>query len=452
MAENEFPNPQITEPEMPSPLDVTPAAQLHALEAEMGPDAPKGRKAAATFVFMTVALDMLALGMIAPVLPTLLESFMRGTTSDIAAQAANMIFIFGTMFAGIQFVFSPVLGSLSDRYGRRPIILLSNFGLGCDYFVMALAPTLPWLFLGRVISGFTASSVPTAMAYMADVTPKEKRAGAFGMLSAAFAIGFVLGPAMGGVLGNHDPRYPFWVAGCLSLINGMYGLFVLPESLPKERRSAFSWQRANPVGSLQLFRSVKGVLPLAGLLLLGYIAQQSLMNTYALYAGFRFDWSPRSIGLSLGLVGICAGLYGGFLVKRVVARWGERVAMLIGYCGGAIGFSILGLASVGWAFLLAIPMMNMMSLAWPSAQALMSRNIPADRQGQLQGAINSLRGIAGLIGPFLFTWLFEKSVSPAKIFPLPGTLFLVAAGLLIVALLLTATVLSAGRKEAAVAA
>ena len=221
-----------------SPLGAEPEL-VRGVDGELGqPEAPEGRRAAATFIFLTVTLDMLALGMIAPVLPRLIEGFLHGDTS----QAARMLGLFGTVFAGIQFVFSPVLGSLSDRYGRRPVVLLSNFGLGLDYIVMALAPALGWLFVGRIVSGLTASSVPTAMAYMTDVTPHEKRAAAFGMLGAAFGMGFVLGPALGGLLGGISPRLPFWVAGGFSLVNGMYGLFVLPESLKKENRSPFSWK------------------------------------------------------------------------------------------------------------------------------------------------------------------------------------------------------------------
>ena len=234
--------------------------QLVTADTAFPPEQPSGRRAAAAFIFLTVTLDMLALGMIAPVLPRLIESFLNGDTSS----AAKMLGLFGTTFAAMQFFFSPILGSLSDRFGRRPVVLLSNFGLGFDYILMAWAPALGWLFLGRVISGLTASSIPTAMAYMADVTPRERRAAAFGMLNAAFGVGFVLGPAVGGLLGNINPRLPFWAAGGLSLINGMYGLFVLPESLSKENRTPFSWARANPVGSLTLIRHGNMIASLSG--------------------------------------------------------------------------------------------------------------------------------------------------------------------------------------------
>ncbi len=338
-APEDQPNPLLTEPEI-----------VVAPEAEGG-DTPGGpRRAAATFIFFTVALDMLALGMIAPVLPRLIASFMNGN----AVSAAQMLGIFGTVFAVMQFFFSPVLGSLSDRFGRRPVVLLSNFGLGLDYMLMAWAPTLRWLFLGRVISGLTASSVPTAMAYMADVTPWKKRAAAFGMLNAAFGIGFVVGPALGGLLGNVNPRLPFWVAGGLSMVNGLYGLLILPESLSLEHRSPFRWKRANPVGSVAMLNRRKSLLGLAALLLLGYIAQQSLMNVYVIYADYRYHWTDRTVGLSLAVIGIFTGIYGGFLIKRVVARVGERRSIFLGLLCGSRASPCLGFQrrarSSGWRF------------------------------------------------------------------------------------------------------
>jgi len=323
-------NPLLAEPEFVTPIDGT----------ALTPAPTKGRRAAAAFIFFTVMLDMLALGMIAPVLPRLIESFLHGNT----ANAAQMLGLFGTVFASMQFFCSPILGSLSDRFGRRPIILLSNFGLGFDYLLMAWAPVLGWLFVGRVISGFTSSSIPAAMAYIADVTPRERRAAAFGMLSAAFGLGFVLGPAVGGLLGTINPRLPFLVAGALSLINGLYGIFVLPESLSLHNRSPFSWSRANPVGSLSLLRH-GSMLPIAGLLLLGYVAQQSLMNVYVIYADYRYHWTDRTVGFSLAAIGIFSAIYGALLVKPTVAKLGERGAVTLGLIGGAIGYSMFGLSS-----------------------------------------------------------------------------------------------------------
>ena len=409
-------NPTSIEPVYVEPVD----------EAGRRPqEEPKVRTAAATFIFFTVALDMLALGMIAPVLPRLIEGFLHGD----ASHAARMLGLFGTVFAAIQFVFSPLLGSLSDRYGRRPVVLLSNFGLGLDYVVMALAPALGWLFVGRIVSGLTASSVPTAMAYMTDVTPHEKRAGAFGMLGAAFGMGFVLGPALGGILGSVNPRLPFWVAGGLSLINGMYGLFVLPESLSEEHRTPFSWRRANPVGSIRLLGRNTILLGMAAVLVLGYLAQQSLMNVYVIYCDYRYHWTDRTVGISLGVVGLFSGLYGALLVKRIVKWIGERKAMTFGLVGGALGWVMMATSTHGALMWAGIPFLNLMSVVWPSAQSVMSREVGPSEQGQLQGAVNSVRGIAAMLGPGLFTYIFSRTYANA-----PGTAFYVAAGILLLSL------------------
>jgi DHA1 family tetracycline resistance protein-like MFS transporter len=419
---DDLPNPILSEPEVLEETGESAPVGVH-----VAPD----RRAAATFIFLTVTLDMLALGMIAPVLPRLIEGFLHGDASS----AAKMLGLFGTIFAGMQFFFSPIVGAMSDKYGRRPVVLLSNFGMGLDYFVMALAPTLPWLFLGRVVSGLTASSIPTAMAYMADVTPQEKRAAAFGMLNAAFGIGFVVGPALGGVLGNVNPRLPFWVAAALSLANGMYGLFVLPESLkPEMRKPKIDWSRANPIGSLALFGRMKGMLPLAGLLLMGYVAQQSLMNVYVIYAGVRYGWTVRTVGISLAVVGVFQGIYGVFLVKPMVKWLGERKAIVVGYLGGALGYWMFGYTKTGLLLFLGIPALNLMAVAWPSAQSMMSRPTSPQEQGLLQGAINSLRGVAGLVGPEMFTWVFSLSIGAKPLLPTAGSPFYLASGLLLVGL------------------
>jgi DHA1 family tetracycline resistance protein-like MFS transporter len=331
----------------------------------------------------------------------------------------------------MQFFFSPVLGSLSDRFGRRPVVLLSNFGLGLDYLLMAWAPALGWLFLGRIVSGLTASSIPTGMAYMTDVTPPEKRASAFGLLGAAFSMGFILGPAAGGILGSVNPRLPFLVAGALSLVNGLYGLFVLPESLPRKHRSPFSWKRANPVGSLRLLKENKILLGLAAVLVLGYLAQQSLMNVYVLYCDYRYGWSDRAVGLSLALVGVVSGIYSGGLVKPIVKRIGERSALTLGLIGGSIGYLMIGLSKTGILMLFGIPVLNLMSVAWPSAQSIMSRQVSPSEQGQMQGAIQSLRGLAGIFGPIMFTWVFSQSYGPAAPIHLPGAAFFLASTLLL---------------------
>jgi DHA1 family tetracycline resistance protein-like MFS transporter len=393
------------------------------------------RRAALAFIFITIVLDMLAVGMIIPVLPKLVATFLGGDT----AKAARIYGIFATVWALMQFVFSPLLGTMSDRFGRRPIVLLSNFGLGLDYILMARAPTLSWLFLGRVISGITAASVTAANAYIADVTPEEKRAKAFGMLGAAFGLGFIVGPAVGGLLGNISPRLPFWVAAALSLVNAMYGLFVLPESLTVDKRAPFSWKRANPVGSLKLLRSHHELFGLAGVTFLCTLAHESLPSTFVYYADYRYHWTPLTIGFVLATVGICFGLVQGALVGRIVGSLGERGALILGLLFGTIGFAIYGLAAYGWIFWLGIPVMSLWGLSGPAAQGLMSRRVSPSEQGQLQGAISSLRGISGMLGPGLFTVTFATFIGPLRNWHFPGSSFLLASVLLFAAMLTVAS-------------
>jgi len=369
---------------------------------------------------------MLAIGIIIPVLPKLVVDFVGGD----AAEGARIYGLFGTVWALMQFVFSPVQGALSDRFGRRPVILISNFGLGLDYIVMALAPSLSWLFLGRVISGITAASISTSYAYVADVTPAETRAARFGLLGAAFGIGFVLGPALGGLTGAVDPRLPFWIAAGLSLTNALYGLLVLPESLPPERRAPFAWRRANPVGALALLRSQAALIGLAMVNFLGNLAHAALPSVGVLYMMYRYGWGERTVGLTMAGVGVAAIVVQGGVIGPAVKRFGERRALVAGLGFGAAGFAVFGLAPTGAVFWLGIPLMALWGLANPSAQGLMSRRIGPREQGQLQGANASLMGVANLIGPGLFTLTFAFAIDTAKDWGLPGAPYLVAAVLL----------------------
>jgi DHA1 family tetracycline resistance protein-like MFS transporter len=412
------------------------------------PELPGKRRAAVAFIFVTIALDMLAMGMIAPVLPRLITDFLGGNEP----RAASIFGLFGTVWAVMQFFFAPLFGSLSDRFGRRPIILLSNFGLGLDYLVMALAPTVGWLFVGRVISGVTSASIPTAMAYITDVTPQKSRSEAFGMVSAAFGLGFVLGPALGGILGNVNPRLPFWVAGAMSLVNAMYGLFVLPESLPVGKRGIFSWKRANPVGSLALLRRHRELLGLAGVLFLSYLTQQSLQNAWVLYLDYRFQWTNRSVGLSLALVGVCSAFVGAVLMRPILRKIGERNSLLTGIGIGWIGFAIYGIARTGTEFLAGIPVMSLWGLAGPAAQGLMTRHVQPNEQGQLQGAVQCIRGMTALIGPSLFTGVFAAAIRPGNPWHFPGAPFALAAVILLAALPLGLLVTRKEQPEPATAA
>jgi DHA1 family tetracycline resistance protein-like MFS transporter len=387
------------------------------------------RRGALAFIFVTVVLDILALGVIIPVLPKLVMSFLEGDT----VRTAQVYGVFGTVFAAMQFLCSPLLGALSDRFGRRRVILLSNFGLGFDYILMALAPSLGWLFIGRVISGITAASITTAGAYIADVTTPEKRAAGFGMIGAAFGLGFVLGPALGGLLADADPRLPFWVAAGLSLANALYGLFVLPESLPPERRSRFSWRQANPVGSLRLLRSHRELLGLTAVNFFGFLAHEVLPSVFVLYTIYRYGWDQRTIGLSLAGIGVCAAIVQGGFVQLAVTRFGERRVMLGGLLFGAAGFATYGLADTSAIFWVGIPVMSLWGLAAPATQGLMTRHVAPSEQGQLQGAQSALRGISGMIGPGLFTLTFAMFVGGLRDWRLPGAAFLLAALLLVTA-------------------
>lgn len=384
---------------------------------------PAPRPAAIAFIFVTVVLDVVAMGIIIPVLPKLVENFMHGDT----AHAAAIYGVFGTVWAAMQFVCSPFIGVLSDRFGRRPVILLANFGLGLDYIVMALAPTVGWLFVGRVISGITGATWTTAGAYIADVTPQEKRASGFGLLGAAFGLGFVLGPALGGVLGAVDPRLPFWVAAGLTLVNALYGLIVLPESLPPERRKAFAWKRANPVGSLVLLRSHHELFGLSAVHFIYFTAHNVMPSVFVLYAGFRYGWDARAVGLTLAFVGICTMIVQGALVKPVVARLGARRALLAGLACGVVSFSIWGLAPAGLLGLIAVPFGSLMGLYGPAAQSLMSQRVDPSEQGQLQGALSSIMGITGMIAPPLFTQTFAFFIGAGSDQHLPGAPMLLAA-------------------------
>src|ERR1700685_3017196 len=327
-----------------TPVLVTPVAQ---------PGGAGHGRAAFAFIFVTVALDMVALGIIIPVLPRLIVQFEHGDMAKAAMQTGVCAFV----WAAMQFVFAPVMGALSDRFGRRPVVLLSNFGLGCDYILMALAPTLGWLFLGRVISGITAASFPTANAYIADVTPEDKRAAKFGMLGAAFGLGFIVGPALGGVLGGMGLRYPFWAAAGLSLANAAYGFFILPESLAKERRADFSLRKANPLGSLKLLRSHPELFGLAAAMFLYYNAHEALPSMFVLYTTYRYHWGAQLTGWVLAGVGVGSRVLSAALISLAIKKLGDLRTMLTGMLCGIAGFAIFAAAPSSAIFIAGVPLM-----------------------------------------------------------------------------------------------
>jgi DHA1 family tetracycline resistance protein-like MFS transporter len=388
-------------------------------------------KAAIGFIMVTVTLDLLAMSVIVPVLPKLVLSMEGGGM----VTTAHVLGVFGTTWALMQFVFSPVQGALSDSFGRRPVVLLSNFGLGINYILMAVAPGIGLLFVGRVISGICAASFSTANAYIADITPAEQRAGRYGLISLAFGFGFVIGPALGGALGSIDPRLPFWVSGALSLINGLFGLFILPESLPADRRVAFSLKRANPLGSLALLRSRPGLLGLAAILFLYALAQNALPVITVLYTTYRYQWGTASVGYMLAGFGVASAIVGGGLTGRVVKRLGERAALLVGLCFGVLGFAVMGAARTGAIFLVGIPILALESFASPALTGLMSREVGSSDQGQLAGANSSIMAIASLLGPTIYTGSFAYAAAAPANTTVAGAPFLIAAALVACGLL-----------------
>ena len=378
---------------------------------------------AIAFILVTAALDIMAMGIVIPVLPQLIEEF---AGSDEAAGWWNGVMV--ALWAGAQFLCSPAIGSLSDRFGRRPTILISAAGLAIDWVLMALAPGLWWLAVGRIAGGITSSSFTAVYAYMADITPPEDRARAYGLIGAAFSAGFIAGPLLGGVLGAFGPRVPFWVAAGLSAAAFLYGLVILPESLPAERRMAFSWRRANPFGAIRLLGSHPELTGLATVNFLLYFAHHVFSTVFVLYAGDRYGWSSSEIGLLLALAGLLDMGVQGVLVGPVAKRLGDRPTLVLGLGGGAVGLTAMGLAPDGLTFTLALLPNALWGLAMPTLQSLMTRRVSEREQGQLQGANNSVASIAGIVSPLFFGWVYSLSVGPA-----PGLSFLMAAGVMVVA-------------------
>jgi MFS transporter, DHA1 family, tetracycline resistance protein len=394
---------------------------------------PKGRKAAFAFVFVVSLINAVSFGIMIPVLPNLIKQFTGGDT----AAASEWNVLFAVVWGATQFVCGPILGLLSDRVGRRPVLLISLFGLGIDFLFMAFAPTLMWLFVGRVLNGATAASFATANAYVADVTAPEQRAKAFGWLMSALSAGFLVGPALGGFLGEVDLRLPFMVAAGLTLANTLYGVFVLPESLPPERRTkSFDLSRANPLGSLRLLRAHPDLLGLAGIGFLYQLAHTVLPTIFVLYTGYRYGWTAGTMGLAMMGSAALSMAVQAALVGPAVARVGERGALIAGAACGAAGFAIFALAPTGWTYLLGMPVFALMGLLQPGLMGLMSRKVAPTEQGQLQGANQSLQGLASMAGPALFGLTFAWSIRHEASLHAPGLAIGLAAVLLALALVM----------------
>ena len=389
------------------------------------------RKHALAFIAVTLLLDTIGFGLIMPVYPRLLVEL----TGESVSRAAIYGGWLGFVFAAMQFVFAPILGNLSDRYGRRRVILFAVGALGIDYIITGFAPTLAWLFVGRAIAGAAGASFTPAFAYVADISPPEKRSQNFGVVSAAFGIGFIIGPAIGGLLGTLGPRAPFFAAATLSLINFSYGFFVLPESLPPERRRAFEWRRANPLGTLGQMKKHPVVLGLLSALFLWSLGNQVMPSTWAFYTKLRFGWSEAMIGASLAAVGVVMVSSQALVMRLVVPRLGERRAAMIGIVSGTIGYFGFGLATAGWMMFALLATWFFAAIVMPATNSLMSHRIKPDAQGELQGAVASLFALSAIIGPPFLTHLFSRFSAPDSSVYLPGAAFF-AAGILAIGSLL----------------
>lgn len=396
------------------------------------PQAGRHRPAAFAFVFITVVLDMLAIGLIVPVLPNLVAEMVGGAVSD----AAIWIGVFSAGWATMQFLFMPLLGAWSDAHGRKGVFLFSNFGQALACAATALAPNLAILALSRLLSGAVSASVSTAYAYVADILPPEQRAARFGQLGAAFGAGFVLGPALGGQLAAIDIHLPFWVAAVLAALNGVYGLMVLPESLPPERRVPFRLTRANPLASFTFLRENRSLRGLAVIKALVDLAHTSLPATFVLYGLYRYGWGADVTGLTLTLVGVMSMVVQGLLLGRIIRQIGERRGLIAGLCANLAAFLGYGLAPEGWMFWLVIPVASFGGLVVPAVQSLLTRRVEPTEQGRLQGALGAVQALMGIVGPLLFSHVFAFFIAPGLPVPVPGAALFLSAALTALALTL----------------
>lgn len=385
-------------------------------------------KAALIFIFITMLIDVIGIGIIVPVIPKIIEKLIGGNLSQAAMYGGWLMFSYSVM----QFIFSPVLGGLSDQYGRRPIILFSLFGFGIDYIFLGFAPTITWLFIGRLIAGITGASFTTAGAYIADVSPPEKRAQNFGLIGAAFGLGFILGPVIGGLLSVYGERVPFFAAAGLSLLNWLYGYFVLPESLKPENRRPFDWKRANPIGSLLHLKKYPIILGLLIPLILIYVASYSTQSTWTYYVMEKFKWDETWVGYSLGFVGVMSAIVQGGLTRTLIPKLGVNRAVFFGLGFAIVGYFLYGIANQGWQMFAFTVVGSLGGLAMPALQAIMSNEVPANEQGELRGALTSLMSFTAIIGPVIMTALFGYFTSASAPIYLPGAPMYLAAILTII--------------------
>jgi DHA1 family tetracycline resistance protein-like MFS transporter len=390
-------------------------------------------KAAMRFIFVTLLIDVIGFGIIIPVFPKLIEQLIHGGISEASKWGGWLTFAYAFM----QFLFAPVLGNLSDKYGRRPVLLFSLAGFGVDYIFLSIAPTIGWLFVGRVIAGITGASFTTAAAYIGDISTDENRAQNFGMIGAAFGLGFIIGPILGGVLGEYGARLPFIVAACLALINALYGYFVLPESLSKENRRPFNWKRANPLGSLMQLKKYPSMGGLIGALVLVYIAAHAVQSTWTFINIEKFHWSEAMIGYSLGMVGLLVAIVQGGLIRFINPKLGNKRSVYIGLTLYALGLLLFAFASQTWMMFAFLVPYCLGGIAGPALQSIISGEVPSNEQGELQGALTSLMSATSIVGPLLMTHLFAFFTNPDAPVRFAGAPFLLGAVLMLLSAILS---------------
>jgi len=390
------------------------------------------RPAALRFIFVTLLIDVTGFGIIIPVVPDLITELIHGNLSQASTYGGFLMF----SYAAMQFLFAPVLGNLSDRYGRRPVLLFSLFGFGVDYLFTAFAPNIWWLFIGRIVAGITGASMTTAMAYIADVTPPEKRAQNFGLVGAAFGLGFIIGPVIGGLLGSYGSRVPFFLAAGLTFINWLYGYFILPESLSKENRRPFEWKRANPVGSLLQIKKYPALMGLIGSFVLIYIAAHAIQSTWTYYNMEKFHWHKKEVGISLGVLGAMVAFVQGVLIKKVVPKLGQAKSVYTGLAIYSIGMLLFGLATQGWMMYAISVIYCLGGIAGPALQGIISSQVPANEQGELQGGLTSLVSVTTIVGPPFMTGLFSYFTGNSAPIHFPGAPFIVGAVMIMISALL----------------
>ena len=384
---------------------------------------PGKKNAALGFIFVTLLIDVIGFGIIIPVFPQLISELKGISIAESAEYGGWLVAAFGIM----QFIFSPLIGNLSDRYGRRPVLLVSLFGFGIDYIFLVFAPTIEWLFVGRIVAGIMGASFTTAAAYIADVSPPEKRAQNFGMIGVAFGLGFILGPFIGGVLAEYGLRAPFIGAALLTLLNWLYGFFVLPESLKKENRRKFEWARANPFGSMQFLLRHKVILGLVASIVLIYLAAHAIQSTWSYFTMQQFNWTPKEVGLSLGFVGFLVALVQGFLIRLIIPKIGQAKSVYVGLALYAVGFFLFGIASKGWMMYAFLIPYCLGGIAGPSLQGIMSTQVPSTEQGELQGALTSLMSLTTVFGPVIMTEIFYQFSKPGAAVHFPGAVMMAGA-------------------------